>query len=90
MFRLCTTTIIRLDISDVRAEGKHKVTAIHSIIKLEGEITSLHKYLWALHLGNVSTTCNRILKSTGLFQMPYTGLFEMTVGVLTTCDTQYT
>ena len=82
MFRLCITTIIRLCISEVRVEEKHKITFIHSIIKLKGEITCLHNYLWASHLGNVSKTCNRILKSTGLFQL--------IVGVLTTCDTQCT
>ena len=66
MFRLFTTTVIGLHISEVRVEGKHKVTAVHSIIKLKDEISSLHTYLWASHLGNVTTICNRIVKSIGL------------------------
>jgi hypothetical protein len=40
---MCKATIIRLRISEVSKQGKHKVTAILSTLKLKDQFSSLRK-----------------------------------------------
>jgi hypothetical protein len=51
MFRLCNTFIISLGFSEVRKEGNRTAVAIHWIIKLTEEISSLHKVFVQITFG---------------------------------------
>jgi hypothetical protein len=65
MLRLCKTTIIRLRISELRKEGIYIAIAIHSIVKLTSDISSLNNMLVEITFGKhsyITYYCKTLLR----------------------------